>query len=89
MTDRDVAVMMGGLGVVFLVMTLVSVLLYIVPMWKIFSRTGQSGALSLLMLIPVVNIIMLFVLAFGNWPILQELEQYRAYYRNQGQPPQQ
>jgi hypothetical protein len=40
---------------------------------KIFSRAGYSWALGLLMLVPIANIIMLFVLAFGDWPIQREL----------------
>ncbi len=41
--------------------------------WRIFSRTGQPGALGLLMFIPVVGFIMMIVLAFGEWPVLREL----------------
>ncbi|MBC9784996.1 hypothetical protein H1S01_10795 [Heliobacterium chlorum] len=38
------------------------------PFWKIFDRVGLSPWLSLLMVIPVVNIITLFYLAFTEWP---------------------
>jgi hypothetical protein len=38
------------------------------PFWKIFSKAGFNGALSLLMLIPLVNIVMIFYLAFSQWP---------------------
>jgi hypothetical protein len=40
---------------------------------KIFSKAGYSWALGLLMLVPIANIVMPFVLAFGHWPILKEL----------------
>ncbi len=40
---------------------------------KIFSRAGYCWALGLLMLVPIANIIMPFVLAFGDWPIQKEL----------------
>ena len=33
---------------------------------KIFSKAGYSWALGLLMLVPIANIIMPFVLAFGD-----------------------
>jgi len=45
--------------------------------WKIFDRAGHSGALGLVMLIPFVNLIMLCVLAFREWPIQRELSHAR------------
>ncbi|QHQ34617.1 hypothetical protein [Algicella marina] len=47
---------------------LVTLLLLVPPFWKLWSRTGHSGLWSLLMLIPLVNIIMPFWLAFKRWP---------------------
>jgi len=60
-----------GLFVLFvvLVVTIIKVLVYC----KIFSNAGYSWALGLLMLVPIANIIMLFVLAFAEWPIRKEL----------------
>ncbi len=41
--------------------------------WRIFSKAGYSGAMSLLILIPGVGaLIVLCILAFGNWPILKD-----------------
>jgi len=40
---------------------------------KIFSKAGYCWALGLLMLVPIANIIMPFVLAFGDWPIRKEM----------------
>jgi uncharacterized membrane protein YhaH (DUF805 family) len=45
---------------------------------KIFSKAGYSWALGLLMLIPVVNIIMAFFLAFADWPVRRELRSLKA-----------
>lgn len=59
--------MFVSFGIIVLV-----VLTTVVPYWFIFSKAGFSGALSLLMLIPVVNIIMLFFLAFAEWPALKQ-----------------
>ena len=39
--------------------------------WRIFSKAGYSGALGLLMLVPLGNLIMLCILAFSQWPILK------------------
>ncbi len=44
----------------------------IVPFWQIFSKAGYSGWLSLLMLLPFINLIALFVLAFSDWPALRK-----------------
>ncbi|MBN1419610.1 MAG: hypothetical protein JXP34_12605 [Planctomycetes bacterium] len=52
--------------------------LTVVIWWKIFSKTGHPGALGLLMLVPIANLVMLLVLAFGEWPIHRELAHYRA-----------
>jgi uncharacterized membrane protein YbhN (UPF0104 family) len=40
---------------------------------KIFANAGYSWAMGLLMLLPVVNIIMAFYLAFADWPVRREL----------------
>lgn len=41
--------------------------------WRIFSKAGYSGAMSLLVLIPGLGtLIILCILAFGNWPVLKD-----------------
>jgi len=46
-------------------------LLIILPFWKIFEKAGFSGPLAILMLIPFINILMIFYLAFTDWPALR------------------
>ena len=53
----------------------------IIPYWKIYSKTGQAGAMALLQLIPLVNIVMLYVLAFSEWPIEREMRTAREVQR--------
>ena len=65
------------IGIIAILVLFALIFLGILPYWMIYKKTGQSGAMSLLQLIPVVNIIMLFVLAFGEWPIERELIQLR------------
>jgi len=73
----------GGIGlVIFLVIGLASLILGIVIWWKIFAKAGYSGALGLLMLLPVVNVIMLLVLAFGQWPIHRELDHLKQFHQS-------
>jgi hypothetical protein len=43
----------------------------------IFHKAGYSWALGLLMLIPIANLILIFVLAFGDWPVRRELRQLK------------
>lgn len=46
-------------------------LVVVVPFWKIFSKAGFPGALSLLTLIPIVNMLTIYFLAFAKWPALR------------------
>lgn len=48
----------------------ISAVFIIVPFWQIFRKAGMSGALSILMLFPLVNLIMLYILAFSNWKVI-------------------
>ncbi|MBN1391493.1 MAG: hypothetical protein JW947_01670 [Sedimentisphaerales bacterium] len=57
--------------VAFVTLAIVAVKLLICC--KIFSNAGYSWAMGLLMLIPIVNIIMAFYLAFADWPVRREL----------------
>jgi hypothetical protein len=45
-------------------------LIYLVPIWQIVKKAGFSPALSLLMFIPLVNLVMLYVFAFCNWNVV-------------------
>jgi len=62
--------MLGLFRPIHLVFILVIVLVMVVPYWKIFKKAGFAPALSLLMLVPMLNFIMLFFLAFAEWPAL-------------------
>ena len=49
------------------------IVLFLVANWKIWSKAGFNGALSLLMLIPLVNIVAVLYFAFAEWPIHRRL----------------
>jgi hypothetical protein len=55
----------------FLLWFIIMGVIIIFPFWKIFEKAGFSGALSILMIIPIVNIVMIFYLAFSEWPALR------------------
>ena len=58
-------------------LVLIIIAVQVLVFCKIFSKTGFSWALGLLMFIPIANIVMLFVLAFAEWPIQRELRSYK------------
>ena len=47
---------------------LIGAIIAIIPFWRICQRIGWSPWLSLLMALPLVNLIFIYVLAFSNWP---------------------
>jgi hypothetical protein len=46
-----------------------------IAFWKICSKAGFSGAIGLLMLVPIANIILPLYLAFTEWPALKDTAQ--------------
>lgn len=65
-----------AMGVVILALLLIIPLKLLIAC-KIFHKTGYSWGLGLLMLVPIANIIMILVLAFGDWPVRRELRQLK------------
>lgn len=53
-----------------LLMSLIMGLLFVLPFWKIFGRAGFPPWLSILMIVPVLNIIMIYFVAFSEWPAM-------------------
>jgi uncharacterized membrane protein YhaH (DUF805 family) len=50
---------------------IVVLVLYFVPIVKILQKAGYSGWWSLILLIPLANIVMFYVFAFADWPALR------------------
>jgi len=61
----DMPMSMGPFGPI---MWLIMVVLVVLPFWFIFLKAGYSKWLGLLMVVPIVNIVMLYYLAFSTWP---------------------
>lgn len=70
--------MLKSIGLPELLVIFVFVIFAIVPFWKIFSKAGYPGIMSLTMFVPFLNVLMLFFLAFGEWPVLKELDSLRS-----------
>jgi hypothetical protein len=71
-------------GTAFLIVGLVGLVVIVFSIWcwwRILSKAGYSGPLSLLLLIPGINgmvvLILFLILAFGEWPVLAELNARR------------
>ena len=64
-------------GLVFLLVIPV----FVIPYWKIFSKAGFSGWLSLLMLIPLINLIVLYIVAFSEWKTIPKTQTFDSYPR--------
>jgi membrane protein DedA with SNARE-associated domain len=47
---------------------------FLVPAWKIAKKAGFHGAWSLLILVPLLNILILWLFAFVRWPNLRQAE---------------
>ena len=63
--------LVGGLGTILLV-------------WahcRIFSKAGFSWAMGLLMLVPLVNAFVPFILAFSDWPVQREIRMLKEQSR--------
>lgn len=45
--------------------------LTIIPFWKICTKAGLPVWLSILMVVPLANIVVPFVIAFTEWPALR------------------
>jgi hypothetical protein len=69
-TDPTAAMagMMGAFGIVWLLVAVFFIFLW----FKIFSKAGFSGWLSLLLLVPIANLVLIIWFAFADWPALKK-----------------
>jgi hypothetical protein len=70
---------MVSLGLPELIIIAIFVFVFIIPFWKIFAKAGFSGWLSLTQIVPILNIVMLFYVAFAEWPLHRELKRLREH----------
>jgi hypothetical protein len=76
----DAAPFVGAIFMLFFMFIILLIMLLMVYVYcRIFSKAGFCWALGLLMFVPIANIIMLFVLAFADWPVLRELRQLKQH----------
>lgn len=63
----DATMMIRVVAAIVFVVLLVAVL---PPYWMIFKKAGFSPWLSLLVFVPLVNIVTLYVVAFSKWKVV-------------------
>jgi hypothetical protein len=79
----EIAPVFAIILVMFVVFT--AMIVTIIKTWiycRVFSKAGYSWALGLLMLVPIAQLIMPFVLGFGDWPIQKELRALKQQPKN-------
>lgn len=54
-------------------------IVFLIAYVKIISKAGYSGWWVLIMIVPIVNVIMLLVFAYKEWPVQRELKELRAW----------
>jgi hypothetical protein len=59
---------MGSFSVWHWLITLLYIGAFVVPCWRIVNKAGYAGAWSLLAVVPLLNIVLLWVFAFMRWP---------------------
>ena len=62
--------MMNNMGFPGIFMLLAYAVIVVVPFYQIWKRTGHNGWIALLMIVPLVNLVLLYVLAFKDWPAI-------------------
>ena len=75
---------LGAFGAIIWICILAVMIFTVIVYWRIATKAGYSGALSLLMFIPLVNLVMLILFAFSEWPVEQQL---RALRGDRSMPP--
>jgi ABC-type spermidine/putrescine transport system permease subunit II len=64
----------GPFASIFLVaLFAVTLIVLAIAFCQLYRKTGFSGAIGLLMLVPLVNLGVALYLAFAEWPVLAEL----------------
>jgi hypothetical protein len=70
MVDVHSLHMLTAMMAIFLIPCLILIVILMIPYWFIWKKAGFAPWLSLLMLIPMLNLIMLYVLAFSDWKVV-------------------
>jgi hypothetical protein len=68
---QNYAALMAGMGGIFLIFVVVCMAFVIFLFWRIFAKAGYPGPMAFLLLIPGVGgLVVLCILAFGQWKVV-------------------
>ena len=66
---------MFGIGtqeLIMLLLTLVLMVVFVFPVWRILVKIGFPGWYSLAVLFPPLMLVLFYFLAFAEWPVLSQ-----------------
>jgi hypothetical protein len=70
---------MSRLGVAEIVLIVLVVAIFsvvkVIPCWRILTRAGFTPRLSILIILPLLDLILLYCVGFAEWPTLKGKEQ--------------
>jgi heme/copper-type cytochrome/quinol oxidase subunit 2 len=73
------AVILAVMMVVFIaIIVLLMAILFTWSFCRIFKKAGYNWAWGLLWLVPIGNIVVILMLAFGDWPIHKEIQNLKS-----------
>ena len=91
-TTYTVNSMSGGAIAALSIGGLILAIVFFIAYIQIIRRAGYSGWWVLVLIVPLLNIVMLLIFAYKEWPIQRELRELRGWaeqiQRNQGPPTQ-
>jgi hypothetical protein len=62
---------------IFALLAICIMAIVIIPLWRICTKAGLAGALSLLVILwPIGLFILLYIIAFSNWKVVPAPPQY-------------
>ncbi len=70
-----------GLGILFFIL---SMIISVVIWCMLFHKAGFGWFWGLLLLVPIVNVILPFYLAFSDWPVRRELRYMKKMQKEKG-----
>lgn len=76
--DQLTSAWFGAFFFYWLVVALALLAFQIYCYWRVAEKCGYAGAWSLLMLVPVANIVISLIWVFSEWPIEAELKRLRG-----------
>ncbi|HZM67973.1 MAG TPA: hypothetical protein VFC16_16910 [Nakamurella sp.] len=89
-TTYTVNSMSGGAIAALSIGGLILAIVFFIAYIQIIRRAGYSGWWVLVLIVPLLNIVMLLIFAYKEWPIQRELRELRGWaeqiQRNQGPP---